>query len=1268
MRIVLDLQGAQSESRFRGIGRYSLALAEEIARQADQHQVWLALSGRFPDSLESLRAAFADLIPPERICVFELPGPVAELDLTNAWRMQAAELLREHFLVDLSPDVVHVSTLFEGLGNEVVASVGRLDMTVPTAVTLYDLIPMLRPDSYLAEPRRKRYYLRRAQSLKRADLLLAISESSRREAIEALQIPGSRIVNVGAGLDPCFWPTEVSPEAKTVLMSRFKLQRPFVLFAGGLEPRKNLEGLIAAFALLPRELRTSCQLAVVGQLLEEEQRIIASLGRQQGLNQDEVVCLGYASDEDLRLLYSICALFVLPSLHEGFGLPALEAMGCGAPVIGSSTTSIPEIIDRKDALFDPTEPRDIASRLTEVLSNAKLRQNLTDWGRERAKAFTWEDCADKALRAFEMLHAEHQAASATTISTTVNHRPLLAFVSPLPPERTGIAGYSAKLLPNLARHYEIICIVDQAEVTDPWITAEFPIRDVRWFEANAASFERILYQFGNSPAHKHMFALLERYPGVVVLHDFYLSSALNWMSESRYAPGCFIEALYDSHGFSAIEKDRLAGRAASIAKFPCNAAVLRESTGVIVHSNHAIELARTWYGDQAPAHMRQVPFLPFGPEAADHREARLRLALPDNAFVVCSFGWIAPVKLSYRLLEAWLASPLAQDEACFLIFVGQNDSTDYGNRLLDRIASSGAGSRIRITGYCDESPYRDYFAAADLAVQLRTGSRGETSAAIFDCLARGVPLVINAHGSAAELPDSVVMKLDDNFSNAGLSAALARLRTDTDLRDKLASRGAFHLSQLHHPERIAERYRDLIEVFYATNPRAREQRVVIRIARTVAPADPTNSDLAAVAAALAANRERLGEPQILIDITNLTKCDLRTGIERATRGLLMALIADPPPGYRIEPIRAAGNGYVYARRFACECLSLIEHDLTDDPVETGRGDIFLGIEWGADVVPAMKPWFLNKRHHGVQIFFVVHDMLPVFRPEFFPSEIAPLGLAWVRTVAEIADGVACVSRAVADELYGWLAKTQSQRIQQLLLGFFYHGADLRASLPSKGLPQDAKATLAKLSSRASFLMVGTMEPRKGHRQAIAAMERLWANGVDANLVIVGKQGWKMQDLADQIRQHPEHDHRLFWLEGVSDEMLEQVYESARALLAASEAEGFGLPLIEAARYGLPIIARDIPVFREVAGEHAYYFAGEDPQALADALRTWLSLGNAAPDSTGIPCLTWHQSSRELLDVVLGKRWYRYWPEPISQPCRKDSRHQTQNDVGLAHAG
>jgi glycosyltransferase involved in cell wall biosynthesis len=204
------------------------------------------------------------------------------------------------------------------------------------------------------------------------------------------------------------------------------------------------------------------------------------------------------------------------------------------------------------------------------------------------------------------------------------------------------------------------------------------------------------------------------------------------------------------------------------------------------------------------------------------------------------------------------------------------------------------------------------------------------------------------------------------------------------------------------------------------------------------------------------------------------------------------------------------------------------------------------------------------------------------------------------------------------------------------LGWFHLGADLESSNPTFGLPVNANEVLKKISNSSSFLMVGTIEPRKGHAQTLAAFEHLWAQGVDANLVIVGKQGWLVDQLVDKLRQHPELNRRLFWLEGISDEYMEKVYAASTCLIAASEGEGFGLPLIEAARHKLPIIARDISVFREVAGEHAYYFKGLDPQSLACEAKIWLALHaeDNAPRVDNMLWLTWQQSAEQLMNWIL----------------------------------
>jgi hypothetical protein len=159
----------------------------------------------------------------------------------------------------------------------------------------------------------------------------------------------------------------------------------------------------------------------------------------------------------------------------------------------------------------------------------------------------------------------------------------------------------------------------------------------------------------------------------------------------------------------------------------------------------------------------------------------------------------------------------------------------------------------------------------------------------------------------------------------------------------------------------------------------------------------------------------------------------------------------------------------------------------------------------------------------------------------------------------------------------------------------------------------------------------------------------------------------VEALVARLRQHPEAGRRLFWLQGISDAYLERIYAASTCLIAASLGEGFGLPLIEAARHKLPIIARDLPVFREVAGEHAFYFSGEWPEELAEAIRQWLSLhaqGNE-PKSDGLPWLTWQQSAKTLEAMLMDARhpqWTHAW-RPGQRWCLRASDPRFHSQVG-----
>jgi glycosyltransferase involved in cell wall biosynthesis len=266
---------------------------------------------------------------------------------------------------------------------------------------------------------------------------------------------------------------------------------------------------------------------------------------------------------------------------------------------------------------------------------------------------------------------------------------------------------------------------------------------------------------------------------------------------------------------------------------------------------------------------------------------------------------------------------------------------------------------------------------------------------------------------------------------------------------------------------------------------------------------------------------------------------------------------------------------------------------------------------------------------------VVYDLLPVLLPQVFPEGTKTLYQQWISVIAQF-DGVVAISCTVANEFAQWLKASGLKRKRPLAVGWFYLGADVEHSVPTTGLPFDAQHVLDTLTTRPTFLMVGTIEPRKGHAQTLEAFEQLWTERVDVNLVIVGKQGWMVEALVDKLRTHPERGKRLFWLEGISDEYLEKVYAASTCLIAASYGEGFGLPLIEAAQHRLPIIARRIPVFREVAGDHAFYFAdSRDPAVIAKAVRDWLSLRHAGthPTTEGLKWHSWQQSAEHLLEVI-----------------------------------
>jgi len=375
--------------------------------------------------------------------------------------------------------------------------------------------------------------------------------------------------------------------------------------------------------------------------------------------------------------------------------------------------------------------------------------------------------------------------------------------------------------------------------------------------------------------------------------------------------------------------------------------------------------------------------------------------------------------------------------------------------------------------------------------------------------------------------------------------------------------------------------------------------------------------------------------RLFLDVSSVARGNLKTGIQRVTHKLLLALIGHSLEGYRVEPVytEVGALGYYFARKFTQALLEL-DDVLDDGPVQLLAGDIFLGLDLCCSDIVEHSATLEAAHAHGVKILFLVHDLLPVAQPSWFPEGVKTGFEDWLHVISRF-DGAICVSHETANHLMRWQAQNLGQVDNRFDIHVCHNGVD-RMTEPSASQRSDAAiANFSLLKQQPTFLMVGTIEPRKGYSQVLDAFDRLWAEGGDYNLVFVGKEGWSVESLVSRVLQHPEYMSRLHWYQGLSDDGLVLLYEQSVCLIAASEGEGFGLPLIEAAQFGLPIIARDIPVFREVAEGAAYFFKASNGAELVRVIENWLELFSEkkAPPSKHLSYLSWDQSAKQYSSVL-----------------------------------
>jgi glycosyltransferase involved in cell wall biosynthesis len=797
MHLIVDAQSLQSpDYRRRGVGRYVRNLIRAlIGVPGIRVETVFNATLPAPDD-DDLRLTTADAGAPrsgEGVYWYQPPLPRTASTI-------GSDAYFADWLCALTPDVVLLPSIFDEAASMPRFRADRRPLVV---AVVHDLIPLLFHRRYLRGAAKRDLYGARLLALDRCDLALANSETTRRDLMRLLRWPGERVATIlGAAEPPSGRP--VMEDTGSVLRE-LSIDGPFILTVSGYEGRKNLSGTLAAFAALPAATRREVRIVIVCALSAAQRRTLERVARRLRI-QDSVVFTGYVDDAALDVLYRRCRVFLFPSYYEGLGLPVLEALLRGAPVVVSNRSAIPEFAGPGAWLVDPASPTAMARAMSEALAVAYERG--ADERRRFAAAFEWSTTARVAMQAIETASKRRResldAGRLRGLPDPARRRRRVAWVSPVPPALSGIADYSAELLTMLADTLDISLVVSPGATVDP-LLSRFPVLrpDQAIRDHEQRPFDLFVYHVGNHERHVYMLDLMRRYSGLTVLHDIALGGLALKAQETGEWFGTIAGTL-EAEGSSLATAVR-SGKADHdqiVRDATLNGPVLAHSEAVIVHS------ASSWSRVRG---MTAVPVfrVPQGVAAGDVRSqeaCRRALGLSSSDFLIVTLGEVTTSKRIDRVLAAIAGLPSdVRDRTTFMVVGGAPPSL---RAELEALATRlGIGHGVRFTGRVPLEDFGSFGCAADVCVQLRYPVRGETSAALLRALAAGSVCLVSDVGSFSEVPDDVALRVaPDDREVARLTELFARLHDQPHLARQLRHRAGAWIRSVHTLEHAARLY------------------------------------------------------------------------------------------------------------------------------------------------------------------------------------------------------------------------------------------------------------------------------------------------------------------------------------------------------------------------------------------------------------------------------------------------------------------------------
>ncbi|WAV90764.1 glycosyltransferase family 4 protein [Oxalobacter aliiformigenes] len=437
MRILIDMQAAQNISSHRGIGRYIVGFAKGLIASCNHHEIFLLFNAAYPQEISRLESIFRPILPKEHllfwhspVCCFpDVNDDEIEWHEKCCGKIYAFTVMKYHIDLLINGGIFHDILEMDGAHG-----LPFLAGKVKLAVVVYDFLPFQDSKCMPNDLSLQKMFHRRYEYYQFMDVFLCISDFTASECRR--YFPNRNIVSISSAADA------VAENIRNIDLTPFILDKPFILYAGGMDERKNVGLLIEAFGKMTLAVRQKHQLVIVcGRNPHGKMQILGKLA-EMGIKDDDVKLLNYVTDNELAWLYSNCKLFVFPSLAEGFGLPPLEAMMNGAPVIASNATSLPEIIGMNEALFDPTDVESLRGKMERALTDECFLEILRQNSNIQTQKFSWKLTGKRAIDAFE--NAEFT--SRKTDRTSIKKEDLLQLLREL-----SLPGLSVVLMQDLAR-------------------------------------------------------------------------------------------------------------------------------------------------------------------------------------------------------------------------------------------------------------------------------------------------------------------------------------------------------------------------------------------------------------------------------------------------------------------------------------------------------------------------------------------------------------------------------------------------------------------------------------------------------------------------------------------------------------------------------------------------------------------------------------------------------------------------------------------------